>query len=158
MLRSVLATALVLVVGLCLTGCGGVSAKNVDVTLGSTLVQSGKFAKVTEVDVVAVNDTDLSSWQSLNVPEYFQVGNTFRAGRKPDVWSHVFPGESTTLSVRLPKDSTYWSRWKNKEAKHLVVLASPKSRIVVPLENWKGDTILVNVNQSDIEATNPTTK
>lgn len=117
-----------------------------------------------EVDLVGVNETERSRWESVDIDDYFAPGNVLRANA--DRFTMAFTNENAQPQL-LPGDHAIWEKWKRAGAVNMFILASvPISsdqfaidprRLVLPLDQarWTSSLIDILVKPSGVVCQTP---
>lgn len=136
-----------------LGGCGGSKMwrGDVEVRPDSALVNQPGGAPTIRVDLVGVNDVDLSAWQAKSMSEYWQPNDALRTSAE---FKHTMTfTEGRTAPQMLAKKDPIWNEWKSRGAMHLLVLAdlpgahqdlpgdTDARRVVLPLDSsrWEAN-------------------
>lgn len=107
-------------------GCcnGEMRAFDVNVGLHDSLKDARGVLPAVEVDVVAVNNADLPTWQQKSMTEYFSPGDPLRASADKYVFRLGEDHKSATLQKDSAEGKKLWDDWKKQGAMYLLVLSS----------------------------------
>lgn len=153
-------------------GCcnGEMRAFDLNVSLHNSLKDARGVLPAVEVDVVAVNNSDLAAWEQKSMTEYFAPGDSLRASADKYVFRLGEDHPSETLSKDSPAGAKLWSNWKKQGAMSLLVLSSYPSpqpdlpgdqdprRRTLPLDcaRWDKETeLLLMVKSSGLTVVTP---
>lgn len=148
-----------LVVVLCLVGCGGPRAYDLQVTRDASLADTS-----IAVDVVGAGTSLTETLSQVRVSEYFAPGNRLRAGVERKTLRFVDDGEQVQV---LERNDPIWDTWMDQGATHLVVMANllgdfedragsaDDRRLVLPLarDRWRGREIGITVREGFLDLT-----
>jgi len=73
-----------------------------------------------QVDLIGINSSELTTWRSKPIDDYFAPGDVFR--RSATKATLHFGGDKPG-SQSLPASDPVWQQWKAKATTHVVVLA-----------------------------------
>ena len=137
-------------VGLVVVGLAAWSAGcqryQVTVSLDEGLRDAGMMPSL-EVDLVAVNESELDRWTHYSVNEYFASDDVFR--HDADRYTMTFADSDADPKTLVPNDPI-WRLWRKKSARQLVVLVhlpgdyqdlpgqQDVRRLILPLSAIKG--------------------
>jgi hypothetical protein len=131
-----------------LAGCGGMLRADITVELDKTLTRDAASIPTVQVDLIAVNQSELPQWKGYAVSKYWSPGDSLRDGA--DKYEMRFD-QTRSASQMLQKTDAVFGKWSAKTASHLFVLAdlpgvqAPKEgeadarRLILPLSAgaWK---------------------
>ncbi len=154
-------------------GCGctpGMDRFNVEVALDLSLAQRPGGPPQITVDLVGLNDTQVSAWSSKRMTEYWTPNDRLRAESKSFRREMTF-GPGNAGPKRLEKSDPIWDTWKSRGAMHLFALAELPAaaadqpgdadgrRRILPLDRCRWDsrteTLQFVVQASQIECLTP---
>lgn len=115
-----------LAISACAVGCcnGEMKPFDVSVSLHDSLKDTRGVLPAVEVDVVAVNNADLPTWEQKSMTEYFSPGDTLRAAADKYVFRLGEDHKSETLSKDGAAGKKLWDDWKKQGAMNLLILSS----------------------------------
>jgi hypothetical protein len=105
----------------CLTGCHGVTPRDISVQLDKSMRESDGKLKSVQVDLIGVNPADLPRWQAMSASEYWKSNSAQGAEAERKIIRFDF-GDKADVKV-LSKNDPIWERWKSEQQKWLVVMA-----------------------------------
>ena len=114
---------------------GEMRAFDLNVSLHNSLKDVRGVLPAVEVDVVAVNNSDLPAWEQKSMTEYFAPGDPLRASADKYVFRLGEDHPSETLSKDSTEGKKHWENWKKQGAMSLLVLSSYPS----PQQDLPGD-------------------
>lgn len=160
----IMARVLVGVAAVCLAALsGGCEGFNVHVLLDKNdagLKDAKGTLKSIEVNVVAVNDTELPRWEQMSMNAYWEPDNAIRKSAVKYVMTF---SEKSPEELILKKDNPIWTTWKERKATQLLILAflpgiadqpgkADPRRVILTLDSskwenryWGNDTIKIQL-------------
>jgi len=121
----IMTRVLVGVAAVCLAGlAGGCEGFNVHVMLDKNdpgMKDAKGTLKSIEVNIVAVNETELPRWETIPMSEYWDPENPLRKSAVKCVMTF---GEKLPEEQLLKKDDPIWKTWKDRKATWLIILAN----------------------------------
>lgn len=107
-------------------GCcnGEMKSFDINVSLHDSLKDARGVLPAVEVDVVAVNNADLPTWEQKSMTDYFSPGDPLRASADKYVFRLGEDHRSETLSKDSATGKKLWENWKKQGAMNLLVLSS----------------------------------
>lgn len=102
---------------------------NVEVYVSKQFKEQMKIYPSLEVDIVGVTENEAERFDSCNVDEYFEIGNTLRTST---MRSTLYFSETNYLPKVLKKQDPVWKKFDRKGAVKLYLLVN------MPLEPTKG--------------------
>lgn len=162
---------LVGLISLVIGGCGctpGMGRYNVEVALDPSLADRAGGPPQVTVDLVGLNDTQVSAWTNKSMTAYWTPSDRMRAEARGVRHEMTF-GPGNAGPKTLSKTDPIWETWKSRGAMHLFVLAdlpgasgdqpgdADGRRKILPLDKcrWDKDTIRFQVQSSQIECLTP---
>lgn len=109
-------------------GCAA-PAYNVEVFLSGQFKEQMKIYPSLEVDIVGVNEGEAERFDSCNVNDYFEIGNTLRAST---THCTMYFSEADILPKLLKKQDPVWKKFGQKGAVKLYLLVN------MPIEPGEG--------------------
>lgn len=149
------------------SGCGSsprATKLQVNMTLNEQLAQSGRVPSI-EVDVIGLNESQLSTFRSVGLSEYFL--STLR--RDTNKKTYYFASGNTEPKT-LSRTDDAWSEWIDDQgAMYLAVLAdipgvtqdmpgeADPRRLILPLDRsrWSGTRVDIRVDRSGLTLLTP---
>jgi hypothetical protein len=160
---------LVGVAAACLAGlAGGCEGFNVHVLLDKNdpgLKDAKGTLKSIEVNIVAVNDTELPRWEQMSMSSYWEPDNPIRKSAVKYVMTF---GEKAPEEQLLKKTDPIWQTWKERKATQLLILAflpgiadqpgkADPRRVILTLDSskwenryWGNDTIKIQLGSGGL--------
>jgi hypothetical protein len=125
-LKRVALSCLAIMLSACALGCcnGEMRAFDVNVALHDSLKDARGVLPAVEVDVVAINNADLPTWEQKSMTEYFSPGDPLRASADKYVFRLGEDHKSDTLTKDGAAGKKLWEDWKKQGAMNLLILSS----------------------------------
>jgi len=117
------------------------------------------------VDLIGVPDADMPAWESYNMDDYWKDGDPRR--READKLEQTLQTDQPWV---IPNTDPKWNEWLDRGATELLIIADlpghfePGSgdprRLFISLDKhaWKGDTLIIEVQDTIINNLTPSRK
>lgn len=137
--RSLVAAFAGLLLAAVASGCHGVRAYPVDVTIDSRIQDQS-----VQVDIVGVSEADYQAWHNYSMTQYWRFDDAWRRDAEKYVMRF---GQDTPAKQTLPVDDPMWDTWLKRGATRLLILgdlpevledrpgAADPRRLVLPLNS-----------------------